>query len=69
MMPAISMRPALLRRHSTSLTARSKRAAGLYAGAPGHARRGGENVRTAGKPATEWWAVKLGTDPDALART
>src|SRR5262249_4475048 len=58
-MRAISMRLALLRRNSTSLTARSKRAAGLYAGAPRACEARGENVRTAGRPIVPAAAINL----------
>src|SRR5262249_16198597 len=58
-MRAISMRPALLRRNSTSLTARSKRAAGLYAGAPRACETRGGNVRTAGRPIGPAAAINL----------
>src|SRR5262249_2530936 len=55
------MRPALLRRSLTSLTARSNRAAGLYAGAPTALAALGQNVRAAGRPIAHAAAISLRT--------
>src|SRR6266699_806072 len=55
------MRPALLRRSLTSLTARSNRAAGLYAGAPTALAALGQNVRAAGRPIAPAAAISLRT--------